>query len=361
MVFLERVQPNFHAVVIIGEGLVGSSLRDYLLGALNFNKAANFKIPWGQESFQSKLQEIKSHLRVQYFKYGKDLIQSGTEKKGKDIRSNFINGSDGVDDGSEDSTIYETTFDHIQISFVWCAGRAGFSASVNDIEKEEKDFLLFLEMLSQFYDELPEFVKIDLHFMSSAGGLFEGQSAVSEHSIPRPLRPYGQLKWKQELKIKEFMSLRPDCACTIYRPSSIYGRITQGQRIGLITNMLQNGIMKKVTPITGDLFTLRDYIHSIDVAKIISTGLLNLQMKNRHEENRCRVVFCLSQKPTTIYEIKSIIEFYLKHKIYIQLYFQPGNSRDITFSKMESPFGVQGRDIRSGIKDILIHWYGVNI
>jgi UDP-glucose 4-epimerase len=39
---------------------------------------------------------------------------------------------------------------------------------------------------------------VDFHMMSSAGGLFESQTHCSEHSIPRPLRPYGTGKLMQE-------------------------------------------------------------------------------------------------------------------------------------------------------------------
>ncbi len=326
-------QGNVHAVLIFGEGLVGSALRDELMINLNYKLIQRFKLSWNDLSLITQLDSIRDYIKARY-------LENSTRKT--------------------------------QFSFIWSAGKVGFGASNEEASKEQNDFKNILNTATQIYelktknkeacDQENSRIQFDFHYVSSAGGLFEGQSLVHSRSLPKPLRVYGELKLAQEKEIELLAKIIPEGVFKIYRPSTIYGKVVKGQRVGLISNMLQNGIMKRVTPITGDLYTMRDYIHVKDLSKMILGGVLSshsdVKLGSKDKIKSLEYNFCLSQKPTTIFEIKSILEFYLKHRIYIKLYFQPGNSRDITFERMSSPFGVQCRDVRSGIKDVLVQWYG---
>lgn len=337
MLILQKISQNktlaatinqIHYVVIIGEGLVGGALRDYLINTFNYKFFYNVKTPWTDKTLiEAHFNELKTFIFEKIF-------------------------------NSQKTELAAPSF--LQLSFVWSAGKAGFAASFTDIDGEEKDFQSFLNLLTQINQERPAFVKMDLHFTSSAGGLFEGQSSVQEDSQPHPLRPYGILKLRQEQKITEWSQNKSYFHGVIYRLSTVYGRIRRGQRMGLISIMLQNGLHKKITPITGDLYTLRDYVHSMDIARMITSGMISSHKSHKSPSKNLQVLFGLSQKPTSIFEIKAIIEFHLKHKIYIQFNYTPGNAKDITFGKIQPPFEVQARDIRSGIKDVLTDWYGAH-
>lgn len=329
-----------HFVTIFGEGLIGSSIRDELQFKFGFTLLKKYKLNWGSLRYKSQIEEVFNFIQNEY-----------------NISS----------------------IKNIHMSFIWSAGKIGFGATETEVEKEEADFNFFIESLGQFIEI--NFIgsinshneklmkKLDFHFLSSAGGLFEGQSQVSYKSEPNPLRPYGFLKLKQENRIEVLAKKLVKADFNIYRPSTIYGRIEQGHRLGLIATMIKNGILKQVTPITGDFYTLRDYLHVGDLTQMILNRVINQKNDPLHNQSALRsesklksanIFFCISQKPTTIYEIRSILEFYLKHRLYVKYIFRPDNSKDITFERMDLDLGVTCRDVRSGIKDVLIQWYGVS-
>lgn len=317
----------------MGEGLIGSALSDFFSKILYYKKESNLKIKWNKSEYSTSLKLME------------EMMDSSFSQR---THQNSL------------------TTGQNHLSIVWCAGRAGFSAEVNETELEYEYFEIFFDLINKIIQQKSFFDKIDFHFMSSAGGLFEGQTSIHEYSLPQPLRPYGQLKLKQEQLFTQFInsfstSFNNVINGNIFRLSTVYGRIQKGQRIGLISNMIQNGVLKKVTPITGDLYTLRDYIHANDVAQMITHSMFQHKQEMDSVTNKTKFYFGISQKPTSIFEIKSIIEFYLKHKVYVQLNFAPANNKDIIFSKMEAPFGFYPRDMKTGIRDVINHWYGVSI
>lgn len=75
-----------------------------------------------------------------------------------------------------------------RLSLVWTGGQSGFGSTDADMAQETAIVAELIAMAQTLrHDDRP----VDFHMMSSAGGLFESQTHCSEHSIPRPLRPYG--------------------------------------------------------------------------------------------------------------------------------------------------------------------------
>lgn len=300
-------EDSTHWIAIFGEGLVGGSLRDLLLQR-GVVLESRHEVNWGRDNFRGSLNQIQI------------FVSKRLQHK-----------------------------DHI--SFVWSAGRAGFAAGKEEVEQEFQFYQIFLEMISKLI-EVHSDVHFSLHLVSSAGGLFEGQTGVNQFSVPGPRRPYGELKLRQEHALQRLSEKETHLKYSIYRLSTVYGAIHSSKRMGLISNLVHNGFLRLVTPISGDLTTLRDYVHSFDVAKIMVAGIqshrLGLSMP---------IIFVLGGKPTSIYEIKSIIEFYLRHKVYINMSYTPQNSLNITFQSMPPPFGMHSMDIRCGIKDVLTQWH----
>ena len=78
------------------------------------------------------------------------------------------------------------TADRKNIEVIWSAGVTGFLASNREMEKE---YNVFANVVHGLYQEYGERFTLNLH--SSAGGVYEGQSNVTDVSQISPLRPYG--------------------------------------------------------------------------------------------------------------------------------------------------------------------------
>jgi UDP-glucose 4-epimerase len=112
----------------------------------------------------------------------------------------------------------------------------------------------------------------------------------------------------------------------IYRPSTVYGRIKPGQRRGLISALITNGVQNKITYITGRMTTQRDFILVDDVAHFVLSKL----MKTNKPE--IQTYMLISGKPSTILEIQKYVEEVIKRKLYVNYLLNPTNEEDNSFS-----------------------------
>lgn len=235
----------------------------------------------------------------------------------------------------------------LDLCFLWCAGKAGFSATEYDIQAELSIFRRVLHLAEHSVTLYPE-SKISFHLISSAGGLFEGQKYVSRDSNPVPIRPYGYLKKNQEDLL---LSSSDRMVKRIYRLSSVYGYIKRGHRMGLISTLIFNGIRQQVSHIYGNPSTLRDYVWCEDLGKYIARVVLDDE-----GEKNCSIDHLVSGKPSSIYEIQSIIEGLLGRKIYLAFQDTNTNSSDITFSKAIFPDNWHPIDIKTAARSIYLKW-----
>ncbi|HMD68448.1 MAG TPA: hypothetical protein VKF42_06160 [Chitinivibrionales bacterium] len=83
------------------------------------------------------------------------------------------------------------------LCMVWCAGKAGFSATEREAGNE---LAIYRKVLDCMRALAPSFQngRVSFHLVNSAGGLFEGQTHVNRCNKPSPKRPYGHLKMIQE-------------------------------------------------------------------------------------------------------------------------------------------------------------------
>ncbi len=231
-----------------------------------------------------------------------------------------------------------------RISILWSAGRGGFASSAEELEIEYHSFvnvLCFAEKLSLSHSN----TLIDFHLVSSAGGLFEGQSLVSRDTEPAPLRPYGALKLRQEQTLE---ARQARLVKRVYRPSSVYGFAHEGKRAGLISVILLSGIQHRVLSLVGDQNTLRDFVFSRDVGQFIAAQILD------HPETDAFVCHTLaSGRPTSIHEIQEIAERVLRRKVYFVFSDANRNAADITYSRQLFPQRWTPIDIATGIR--LVH------
>lgn len=228
-----------------------------------------------------------------------------------------------------------------RLDVLWSAGRAGFGSSIAQTEKEKESFHRCLETVESVRHRTS--ATVHFHAISSIGGLYEGQRAIDETSEIRSKRPYGGLKWQQERLLLE-SELESK---SLYRISSVYGPIAAGKRMGLIATMIRNGIRQQVTKIEGHFSTLRDFVWLQDVANYIGDRLT----KN-HGESRSEILFLGSGKPTTIGEIKLLVESALRRRLYIHCESQPSNADDISVSPKLLPKDWIASDLGTNIRSI---------
>lgn len=230
---------------------------------------------------------------------------------------------------------------------VWSAGKAGFSATESDAEAELAIYRRILDFACSCAN-LPSIKNCSMYSTSSAGGLFEGQKLVTPSSKPNPLRPYGRLKLAEE---EMLLSSSERIQKKIFRLSTVFGPMKKGFRFGLISTLIYNGVCHKVSRIVGNSASLRDYIWNIDVGRHMVRELLD-----NSSDPKTVLVHLASGKPTSIDEIKHIIEKILNKKLFITFIDANENSSDITFSKTILPGNWQPVDIQTAAQSIYNDW-----
>ena len=115
------------------------------------------------------------------------------------------------------------------VSVVWTGGRSGFGSDRDDMARETSLLQEVLELADMVRGRAPR-ARHAIHVMSSAGGLFEGQTFCDAGSTPVPLRPYGEGKLDQERLAR---AREGEAGVHIFRPSSVYGVSPSGRvRLG---------------------------------------------------------------------------------------------------------------------------------
>ena len=317
---LNQIPPSVTLVALFGLGTIGGQIYK-VLQQHDFDILESYKLFWGQPEFVLQMEQIRKKIE-------EHLVENNT-------------------------TLVQVNAD-VKLEIIWSAGKAGFVSTTEQTEAEFVDYQLALNMVLRLVDQFPN-VPIRFHLLSSAGGLFEGaDQEINMETIPLPKRPYGFLKLRQEKALLECQKF----SSVIYRPSSVYGFIAHNKRSGLIPTMIENGIKKKVSMISGSLNTLRDYVHAEDIAFFIVNKILDTvaNIRNVEQQNLPLIHFLISGKPTSILEIKMLIEFYLRKKIYINFLLAPGNSANIIFHPSLLPIGFKSREINFGVKSVLQNW-----
>ena len=181
------------------------------------------------------------------------------------------------------------------LDIVWSAGKSGFGSSEQECLLENAHLNNFLESLEELVSKAS--IELKIHLLSSAGALFEGQLGVNNFSQPNPKRPYGFAKLAQE----QLLASKFPNSHIIYRPSSVYGPIQLGSRFGLISRMVSCVHQNSKITVFGGMSTLRDFIWVDDVAKPIVENVL------LKPYNKTPIVFLVTAKPTSIWEITRLI------------------------------------------------------
>ena len=233
-----------------------------------------------------------------------------------------------------------------RLTVVWSAGKAGFYSSQNEIDHEYVIYQKTLEFVSALRKKMHP-VGFSFHCVSSAGGLYEGQSVIRRSSIPTPMRPYGTLKKQQEDYLLD--TFYP-AEIAIYRPSSVYGPMTQKSRLGLINNLINNARNGRITVLDAHVMSLRDYVFAGDIGNYISRRI-------RFEPDSLTdgpTHFLVSAKCSSIFEVFEKIKRILNLHPQFRYDDQFGNNKNITFSDSVMPSNWRPVTLDVGIRQFMI-------
>lgn len=289
--------PSHKTIFVFGAGLIGSSIIKTLV-AQEVYHVTRYSFPWNDQREQIRVIQ---------------KIADEEEERNRPVPSQW----------------------HI----VWSAGRAGFSSSESETASELASYNRILDFAIRHASISRERSTI-FHLISSAGGLYEGQSHITQSTIAKPLGPYGQLKAQQE----SLLEAAPDSLVKhVYRPSSVFGPIEKNHRRGLVPTLILNGLQHQVSFIVGHLSTLRDYVWVEDISKFIVSNMSNTDDGT---------YILASGKPTSILEIRKQIEKIIRRAVYINYSYAPSNSVDITFSRKALPQKWYPSDLNANITQI---------
>lgn len=231
-----------------------------------------------------------------------------------------------------------------EVAIVWTAGRSGMGSTLDAVTDEVS---LVAELVDFAARLAPQSAGVHFHLMSSAGGLFEGQTFVDDATVPLASRPYGTGKLRQEDLLRAAAAQNDGIAYTVYRASSVYGFAAQG-RLGLIPTILTNGVRRGVTRIVGRRDTLRDYVYNEDIGRFVADRVLRGAGVSGGE------VILASGKSTLIGEIVAEAEALLDTRVYLQFEPNPSNAEPMSFRPSALPRDFVVTDLRTGLRRVAL-------
>ena len=232
------------------------------------------------------------------------------------------------------------------MSLVWSAGRAGFFSSPAEMAAETGCVADAISLARRLRTVMSG-CRLDFHFISSAGGLFEGQRTVHARSRPRPVRPYGQAKLAQEELLRRSFERGQ---LQIYRPSSVYGPLHRKPRQGLINTLVDDARGGRVTVLDANVMSLRDYVFAGDIGAFVARAVAAW----RHDPQAPDVRFLVSARCTSIQEAMQKVQRTLSLRVNYRLDRDFGNSRHITFHPDVLPPGWRPSTLDVGIRQFLV-------
>lgn len=233
-----------------------------------------------------------------------------------------------------------------RLSIVWSAGKGGFHSTQQEVSRENVPFMDTLHFVTKLRKALGS-ARFDFHYISSAGGLFEGQRVINSTSKPAPVRPYGRLKLAQEQVLRKSFD---QGEIAIYRPSSVYGPMVQKTHQGLISNLVHNGKNGRVTVLDAHIMALRDYVFSGDIGKFVAKRIRS----GNTGVNGSGVYFLVSSRCSSIFEVVQKIERTLNLNLQFRYDESFGNNSNITFSDSVLPPGWSPATLDVGIRQFLV-------
>lgn len=144
-----------------------------------------------------------------------------------------------------------------RIEVIWCAGTWG----MNSNDGVEHAVVQFRRNVEDLVEAASDHGSMRFHLTSSAGAL---GCPSGERRFTIVDSPYRQIKQAEEDIASELVTdLR------IHRITSVYGSPSRTGRSGLIGALVKNALRSRETPLYARTVTMRNYVHAIDVAEAL--------------------------------------------------------------------------------------------
>ena len=247
---------------------------------------------------------------------------------------------------------------------IWAAGAAGFSASTPALAAEARTFEAFCALARSLGDSLPG-TRLRVHLLSSAGGLFEGQTHVGRTTRPAPRRPYGTAKLALEaaalalaqsdagavtqLAGTQLLGTQPT-EVQIYRPSSVYG-FRPGGRMGLVPALIRGVLTHRPVHIFGATDTIRDYVLAEDIGRFIAERVAAPGGDGGSPPPPSTHLLA-SGRPTAMTEMFALVGQIMGRSPYLQLDPAPANAQPMSFLPSALPPGWRPTALETGVRQI---------
>ena len=183
-------------------------------------------------------------------------------KKSKIVDENLIN----VLGNSKDTYKIKKIFEEYEVDFVIYTLTSFWIVDSNESYDE-----LVSENLSPIISILNIMKEYDVNkfiYMSSGGSIYgESNEPIRESSENQPISFYGWIKEAAETYIKYMSRVNKDLKYIIFRPSNVYGKYQELNRI--IGVALKNTYIGERMNIFGSIDTKKDYIHIDDFSEIV--------------------------------------------------------------------------------------------
>jgi NAD dependent epimerase/dehydratase family len=251
-----------------------------------------------------------------------------------------------------------------RLSIVWTAGTIGFGATEDEAAGEGRTFGEVLGLAHSLAESLGQSSGqgsgqdaaeertgrsapgVSFHLVSSAGGLFEGQRRIGRASLPRPRRPYGWMKLRQE---RALLSASSALDKRIYRASSVYGPPHPSRRSSLVSTLVANGLLGRETTLFGRPETLRDFVWVGDVAELLAREALG-----RPGGGEGGVRYLVSGRPTTLLDVQRTVERSLGRRVGVRFSRDAWNAADITYAPHLVQPGGGRTDLATGVRRVVL-------
>lgn len=183
-------------------------------------------------------------------------------KKSKIVDENLIN----VLGNSKDTYKIKKIFEEHEVDFViytltsFCI--VDSNESYDELVSENLSPIISILNIMKEYD-VNKFI-----YMSSGGSIYgESNEPIRESSENQPISFYGWIKEAAETYIKYMSRVNKDLKYIIFRPSNVYGKYQELNRI--IGVALKNTYIGERMNIFGSIDTKKDYIHIDDFSEIV--------------------------------------------------------------------------------------------
>jgi nucleoside-diphosphate-sugar epimerase len=290
-------------VLMFGLGMIGTAIRDALI-RLQYRIAARLPFNWDEPQLQVDSLECIARL------------------------------------------CHELSSRATTISITWSAGRADFFSAEEELDSENQSFAHVVQLARKLKQEFGQ-DRVVFHYLSSGGGLFEGQRIVDSASLATPSRPYGLMKLDQEKSLQEMLD---STLIHIYRPSSVYGPVVHFTKHGLINHLIANTYNRRTSVLDSRVMALRDYVYVGDIGEYIARKLA----LRPGDESRTKTHFLVSGRCASIFEVVSRIERILNLRVRFRIDEGFGNSANITFSNHVLPIDWRPSTLEVGIRRFML-------